>query len=801
MLTKMLRPGSLRERIILFFTVLLLGVSAAVFLVVLPQISGIFRDHTFQELAGAERVLRRVIAQNQIRLAESASLLAADFAFRTAVTSDDQPTLHSALKNHSARLGADVAILHDLEGAVRADTLPSEAARQPHPLPSLIQKAQQEGVATSLAILNGRAYQLAVVPVLAPDPIGWVAIGIELNDKFARELRTLLDVHVSFMLRAARHDFVVIASTQANTAMLDLTDAVRRSAHANDGIPAATLTIKDFDSRLSSIDSVDSESVLCVLQRTEASASEIFQPLLSTLGLIAAGGLGLCLIGGALMVSFVTGPLDRLAAVARRIREGDFEARSETSGDDEFGEFAATFDHMLETIAGREKEILRLAYEDPLTGLPNRVSLQRELDNRAGTGTSFVLMLLDLQRFRLINSTLGYEAGDELLNIVATRFRSLVKATDFVFRTGSNVFAVICAMKDGDQVKMVADRLQDALSHRIFVGVQEVDVTAAVGAVQFPEQGSTGAVLLRRAEIALYHAKHANGGFCLYEPALDATRRDSLHLLGDLRRAEEKGELLLMYQPKVDLRRGKVTSVEALIRWRHPVRGMVPPGEFLPFAEQTGAIRRITRWVIGEAIAQIERWEQDGLNLQVSINISARDLADDALVGYFATALLGSAQGASALCVEITESAMMEDSSVAFYSIERLRQLGIAVSIDDYGTGYSSLSYIKNLKASELKIDRAFVNDLDSSEEDKAIVRSTIELGHNLGLRVVAEGVETPAQLGKLCELGCDYAQGYLLSRPLAADALASWLRDFDFSAVHSIKPTAVAPDGRVQAI
>ena len=376
----------------------------------------------------------------------------------------------------------------------------------------------------------------------------------------------------------------------------------------------------------------------------------------------------------------------------------------------------------------------------------------------------------------------------------------MVKASDFVSRTGSNVFAVICAMKDGDQIKMVADRLQDALSHRIFVGVQEVDVTAAVGAVQFPEQGSTGAVLLRRAEIALYHAKYAIGGYCLYENALDATRRENLHLLGDLRRAEEKGELLLMYQPKVDLRSGSVTSVEALIRWRHPVRGMVPPGEFLPFAEQTGAIRRITRWVIGEAVAQLERWEREGLKLQISINISARDLADDALVGYFATALLGAARGASALCVEITESAMMEDSSAAFYSIERLRQLGIAVSIDDYGTGYSSLSYIKNLKAIELKIDRMFVNELDSSEEDKAIVQSTIDLGHHLGLRVVAEGVETPAQLGKLCELGCDYAQGFLLSRPLAADAVVNWMREFDFSAVRHIKPTAVAPAARVNA-
>ncbi len=799
MLAKMLKPGSLRERIILFFTVLLLGVSATVFLVVLPQVSGIFRDHTYQELSGAERVLRRVVGQNQIRLAESASLLAADFAFRAAVTSDDQPTLRSALENHSGRLGADLAMLLDLEGAVRADTLPSEAARQPHPVPSLIHKAQEEGFATGLAIMNGHAYHLAVVPVLAPDPIGWLAIGIELNDKFARELRSLLDVHVTFMLRAAKRDYVSIASTQTSSALLDLTDSVRRSAHDNNGLPSATLTVKDFDSRLSSIDSSDSEGVLVVLQRTEASASEIFQPLLSTLGLIAAGGLGLCLVGGALMVSFVTGPLDRLATVAKRIREGDYEARSETLGDDEFGDFASTFDHMLDAIAGREKEILRLAYEDPLTGLPNRASLQRELDAQADRGAPFVLMLLDLQRFRLINSTLGYEAGDELLNIVATRFRSLVKSSDFVSRTGSNVFAVICAMNDGEQVKIVVDRLQDALSQRIFVGVQEVDVTAAVGAVQFPEQGNTGAVLLRRAEIALYHAKHANSGFCLYEAALDATRRDNLHLLGDLRRAEEKGELLLMYQPKVDLRRGVVGSVEALIRWRHPVRGMVPPGDFLPFAEQTGAIRRITRWVIGEAIAQLERWELEGLKLQISINISARDLADDALVGHFASALLGTARGASALCVEITESAMMEDSSVAFYSIERLRQLGIAVSIDDYGTGYSSLSYIKNLKATELKIDRAFVNDLDSSEEDKAIVRSTIELGHNLGLRVVAEGVETLAQLSKLCELGCDYAQGYLLSRPLPAEALAGWIREFDFSAVRNFKPAAAAPEARVK--
>jgi EAL domain-containing protein (putative c-di-GMP-specific phosphodiesterase class I) len=252
-----------------------------------------------------------------------------------------------------------------------------------------------------------------------------------------------------------------------------------------------------------------------------------------------------------------------------------------------------------------------------------------------------------------------------------------------------------------------------------------------------------------------------------------------LNLLSDLKRATEQGQLRLVYQPKVALRDGVIASAEALVRWEHPERGMIPPADFLPFAEQTGAIRLITRWVIEEALQQVRRWQLEGRAVQVSVNISARDLADEALVTHVATCLMSAALGPAALCIEITESAMMEDTAVAHATIERLRQLGVAISIDDYGTGYSSLAYIKDLGASELKIDRAFVKDLDRREEDVAIVRSTIELGHNLGLRVVAEGVETLAQLQRLSAFGCDYAQGYLLSRPVPAAEFSAWAASF----------------------
>jgi EAL domain-containing protein (putative c-di-GMP-specific phosphodiesterase class I) len=305
-------------------------------------------------------------------------------------------------------------------------------------------------------------------------------------------------------------------------------------------------------------------------------------------------------------------------------------------------------------------------------------------------------------------------------------------------------------------------------------------VGTSIGIAHFPEHGRDAQTLVRNADIAMYAAKRNKTGYAIYDPHYDTSQQEHLSLLGELRRAVERDELRLYYQPKVSMTSANISAVEALIRWEHPTRGLVPPAMFVPFAEHTGYIKLLTRWVIREAVRQCGAWLREGLRLQVAVNISARDLMNRELPAEVATLLAEHGVPPALLCLEITESGFMEDPVHAQKVLDRLAELGVRLSIDDYGTGHSSLSYIMRLPVHELKIDRSFISRMGVNDELSTIVRSTIDLGHNLGLKVVAEGVEDLSVWNMLRTLGCDDAQGFYMSRPLSADALAAWIREND---------------------
>jgi len=322
-----------------------------------------------------------------------------------------------------------------------------------------------------------------------------------------------------------------------------------------------------------------------------------------------------------------------------------------------------------------------------------------------------------------------------------------------------------------------ARRIIAALEAPILFEEQSLDVGTSIGIAHFPEHGQDAQTLVRNADIAMYAAKRNKTGFATYEQHYDTSQQEHLSLLGELRRAVERHELRLYYQPKVSLHSSHVSAVEALIRWEHPTRGLVSPVQFIPFAEHTGYIKLLTRWVLREAVRQCGEWLREGLTLQVSVNISARDLMNRELPEHVAELLAEYDVTPGLLCLEITESGFMEDPGHAQKVLDRLAELGVKLSIDDYGTGYSSLSYIMKLPVQELKIDQSFISRMANDEEISTIVRSTIDLGHNLGLQVVAEGVEDMAVWNMLRTLGCDDAQGYFMSKPLEPRALARWIR------------------------
>jgi diguanylate cyclase (GGDEF)-like protein len=400
------------------------------------------------------------------------------------------------------------------------------------------------------------------------------------------------------------------------------------------------------------------------------------------------------------------------------------------------------------------------------------------------TGRPAALLLIDLDRFKEVNDTLGHDHGDELLVEVAARLRDTLRRDDTLARLGGDEFAVLLAdVPDRSAAAELAGRLRDALRRPFALRGVAVELEASIGAALCPDHGSDVNALVQRADVAMYEAKRGRAGVSVYSPERDPYSPDRLGLLAELRRALTGGELVLHYQPKVSVPDGRVTGVEALIRWEHPERGLLGPGEFVPLAERTGAITDLTRWVVDTALAQCRRWSDAGLDLPVAINLAAANVVDLTVPDMIAAALERHGVTGSMLECEISEDTVMADPVRAMEVLGRLRAMGLRLSLDDFGTGHSSLAYLKELPLDEVKIDRSFVSGMTADGNDAVIVRSTIDLARNLGLDVVAEGVEDEETLVELGVLRCDTAQGFHVSRALPASELEGWLaaREGDF--------------------
>ena len=420
------------------------------------------------------------------------------------------------------------------------------------------------------------------------------------------------------------------------------------------------------------------------------------------------------------------------------------------------------------------------ALHDSLTDLPNRVLLHDRLKQaiRAAQrdNSSVALLVMDLDRFKEVNDTFGHHIGDLLLQQLGDRLGTVLRASDTIARLGGDEFAVLLPTATSEDAKIIADRLLQQLEQPFALSGMQLEIDASIGIALSPDHGIDADTLLRRADVAMYVAKTTNAGHAFYTADQDQHSPMRLAMVSELRRAIERNELSLYFQPKVNLRTGKVSCVEALVRWQHPKHGMLSPDLFVPIAEQTGLIRPLSQWVLNAALRQCSRWRQSGLDISVAVNLSMRNLHEPEIADMIRKLLSRWGVPPSCLTIEVTESSLMADAARAMDVLKRLREMGVAVSIDDFGTGYSSLAYLKRLPVLELKLDKSFVAHMASDANDAAIVRSTVGLAHDLGLTVVAEGVEDLETWDLLTALGCDVAQGYFISRPLPPRTLSEWL-------------------------
>jgi diguanylate cyclase (GGDEF)-like protein len=518
-----------------------------------------------------------------------------------------------------------------------------------------------------------------------------------------------------------------------------------------------------------------------LLLRSVTEAYAPFSRLQAWMAGIGVLGLGGFVWATAHSARRITQPLRALHSAAQALERGAFDRPlPPVTGHDEVAELTRGFDAMRLGLANQQAEIRRLAHRDRLTGLPNRQrfveALEHAIQQAQGTEQTLVVATLNLNRFKHVNAVMGYGFGDQLLKAVGARLaQGLQQPPQLLARLGGDEFGLMLpGVGAADGEKLVAG-LIEVLGQGITLNGQPVDVRVGAGWAIYPQDADSADTLVNRSEMAMRWAKNRLLGVLRYAPGHDTAGPETLTLLGDLRDGMRRGELRLYLQPKWSLDSGRPEAAEALVRWQHPVHGLLPPSRFIPFAEQTGFVCEITRWVLDAAVAACAGWQSECPGCSVAVNVSARDLQSVGFVEHVRSTLQRHNLPARQLELEITESAIMEDTEGALAALNSLSATGVGLSIDDYGTGYSSLSYVRRLPVQTLKIDQAFVRELLINNSDRVIVQSTIDLAHNLGLDVVAEGVECGKTLDLLGRMGCDVVQGYHISRPMPADAFVAW--------------------------
>ena len=770
-------PLSLRARILLLFGVALTVVTL---LTVAVTLNGSYQ-HTREQLADRHKAASLVLIERlqlrATRLSEGLRDLARNFSLKKLVASgaEDPVSLNTAMANYMIRLDANLFAVVASDGTVLTSNLLNAG--------QLGDPTRFSGNAPTWLSLGEQHYLIKSSPLRfaerSPRIDAWLIMGEISSQLISPRLSELTGAQLS-LVRMGKHP-QVWGSTLVEPQVLSLGSVMPSNTN---GMTMLALANTEYVSGIFPLPGDDALRV--VVMEPEAEAYLQFQTLLLRLLVLLAVALVLALVTAALISRSITAPIRELTRAAKQISGGDEARDLPTAGSAEITILSQAFRDMQSNIREREAEVQRLAFFDALTGLPNRNQFVDELTTRLRSlpeERSLSVALMDVDRFKEVNDTIGHSAGDRLLTTIAKRLDNLLNSDDFLARLGGDEFALIRSHPPTSSPTLLGSEIIAAFEQSFNVDGLTIDIKLSVGLATSDTRATSSETLLQHADIALYSAKDSHDSYRLFKPSLDKYSVQRLNLMTQLQEALAQGQLELHYQPKLSLDNNRVETAECLIRWFHPEHGQILPDDFIPLAEQTGAIRDVTHWSLATALEQQQKWLRQGIQIGMAVNISAVDLVDMRLPAYVGELQSRFDIESLDLTLEVTESAVMQDPDSALLALKNLRRMGIKLSIDDFGTGFSSMAQLKKMPVNELKIDKAFVLQLATNREDQVMTKTLVTLASNLELTTVAEGVQDEESLEQLREMGATKAQGYLISRPKSAEQFAAWLEAYQSSA------------------
>lgn len=767
---------SLQNKIFLFFVLLLLMVQAIAFWTLYSGNKNQEAAEINNRLTTAKTIFTELFDRRLDYLAAFAETAAKDYGLKE-VFNDDTRSLLVALNNHRKRIDADLAMAVSAEGIITGQLQRHFVDDSRSKIKQGLERGSEfrfadwleSGQSAHLYIIDDAIYQLSLSPVsVGTKTLGWIAFGFQIDQRLASEFMNITNLNTDFILKYD-DKWRLIASSKEDK---NLADELAFSENVIQGVIP-----EEYIATHSLITEFDGQEFGVVMYGLRANFVALLQEQWWRFLMLAALTLFVSLTSAYLISASISKPIKRLVSQAKVIASGDYQQTVTLNDKNEIGQLADEFNQMQAAVLQREEAITHYGNHDPLTDLPNRNALNKILEDYTQQQKSFSLLHLNLSRLKDVNDTLGHDVGDEVIKEVARRLHALCQLPKFkvLVHLGADEFILLSEHLDFDEaIAQVQTELEPMFDYQ---GIS-LQLQVRIGIATSPEHSTDAKVLVQMADTALHHTRDTGKLIQVYQTDLDVNTVERLSLINDLKQAIPAGELELHFQPKMNLKTRIVTHVEALVRWQHPTLGMVPPDDFIYIAEQTGQIKALTRWVFTTALAQYNTWKTMGIHLNIAINVSAENLKEADFHHFICNALMCANVPPEKVTLEVTESSVVEDPKAAIRLLSKFKAHGMKISIDDYGTGYSSLAQLKQLPVHELKIDKSFVQRLEKDADDQIIVRSTIELAHNMGLHVVAEGIEDEFSLNWLAEHNCELAQGYFISRPKPANLLTEWFME-----------------------